>query len=138
MNFTTVLVIQASPERVLSVLCDVETWPHWTSTMISVHRLDNGPFVVGSKARVRQPRLLPAVWQVTELDQRRGFTWETRMPGIHIRARHNVEALGTGSRVTLSLKFSGFLGPVAARLLRRLNELYLATEARGLQLRCEA
>jgi hypothetical protein len=106
--------------------------------MTSVRRMDHGPFAVGSRARVRQPKLLPAVWQVTELDEGRSFTWVTRSPGLQIEAGHLVEADGAGSRVTLSVQFSGLLGPLVARLYRSLNELYLATEAKGLRERCEA
>jgi uncharacterized protein YndB with AHSA1/START domain len=136
-DFSIVVDIKASPDRVLPVLYDVERWPEWTSTMTSVRRMDAGPFAVGSRARVRQPKLLPAVWQVTELDERRSFTWVTRSPGVQIRAGHLVEVDGAGSRVTLSLEFSGLLGPLVARLYRSLNERYLATEAEGLRKRCE-
>src|ERR1700737_1302301 len=100
-HFSILVDIQASPDRVWAVLCDVERWPEWTSTMTSVRRMDDAPFAVGSKARVRQPRLLPAVWQVTELDERRSFTWVTRSPGVRIEAGHLVERVGSGSRVTL-------------------------------------
>jgi uncharacterized membrane protein len=136
-HLSIVVDIKAPPDRVLAVLCDVERWPEWTSTMTSVRRMDDGSLAVGSRARVRQPRLLPTVWQVTELDERRSFTWVTRSPGVQIEAGHLVEADGAGSRVTLSLQFSGLLGSLVARLYRSLNKRYLATEAKGLRERCE-
>ena len=40
---------------------------------------------------------------------------------------------GNGSRATLSIRFSGLLGPLFARLTRKLNERYLALEASGLK-----
>ena len=109
-HFSIVVDIKAPPDRVVEVLCDVERWPEWTSTMTSVRRMDDGSLAVGSRARIRQPRLLPAVWQLTELDER-SFTWVTRSPGVQITGEHLVEANGAGSRVTLSLQFSGLLGP---------------------------
>jgi len=42
------------------------------------------------------------------------------------------------SRATLSLEFSGPLGPLVARLTRGLNTRYLALEAQGLKKRAEA
>ena len=136
-DYSVVVDINAASEHVLGVLCDVERWPEWTASVTSVRRLEDGPFRVGSRAHVRQPKLLPAVWQVTELDQQ-NFTWVTRSPGVRIRAGHLVEANGAGSKVTLSLQFSGFLGKLVARLYRNLTERYLATEAEGLRRRCEA
>jgi len=135
-NFSTTIEIQAPSDRVFAVLCDVERWPDWTSTMKSVRRIDAGPLAVGSRAQVQQPKLIPAVWQVTELDHR-SFAWITRSPGVQITARHEVEENGSGSRATLSLEFTGLIGPLLARLYRSLNERYLATEARGLKARCE-
>ena len=135
-HFCVTIDIQAPPERVIAVLRDVEKWPEWTPTVSSAQRLDQGPFRVGSKARVLQPKLRPATWEVTELDDR-SFTWITRNPGLLTVAEHMAEPLEKGSRVTLALTFSGFLAPVIARIYRDLNQRYLATEAEGLRKRCE-
>jgi hypothetical protein len=113
---------------------DIEHWPDWTPTVRKVRRLDKGPLGVGSRALIWQPKLPPAMWRVTELDDaRRSFTWETRSPGMRLQARHRVEDVGNGSRATLSIQFSGFLGPLFARLTRDLNHRYLALEAKGLR-----
>jgi Polyketide cyclase / dehydrase and lipid transport len=106
--------------------------------MTAVKKMDDGPLVVGSKVRVRQPKLLPAVWLVTQLDKNRVFTWGTRHPGIQITGDHRIESVGSSSRVTLSLDVSGPLAPLVSRLFRGLNKRYIATEAKGLKERCEA
>jgi hypothetical protein len=80
----------------------------------SVERLDQGPLRVGSRARIKQPRLPTAVWEVTEVVTGRSFTWIARGPGIITTASHVVtppEAAGS-TRVTASLQQMGPLGPV--------------------------
>jgi uncharacterized membrane protein len=130
--------IDAPPEKVFAVLSDVGRWPEWTATMTSVQRMESGPFVVGSSARVRQPKLRPAVWRVTELEDGRNFTWVTRSPGLRMSASHSIEHQGAGSRVALSLELTGLIAPVVARLFGGLMERYITTESQGLKKRCES
>jgi uncharacterized membrane protein len=138
LDFRIVVEIDAPPDRVWAVMRDVERWPEWTPTVTSVRRLDGGPLAVGSRVVIRQPKLPPARWRVTELDEAgRNFTWTTRGPGMRLEARHWVEDHGQRSRATLSIQFSGVLGPLFARLTRDLNERYLALEAEGLKERSE-
>lgn len=131
-HFSITVEIPAPPERVWAVLADIERWSEWTLAVRSIERLDRGPLAVGSRARIRQPRLPPATWQVSALQPGRGFTWITRSPGVCVTGEHRVEATARGTRVLLSLRFSGVLGPLMARLTRKLNQRYLALEAKGL------
>jgi len=118
---------------------EVERWPEWTPTVTKIQRLDPGSLTVGSRAVIWQPKLLPAKWRVTELDDsRKSFTWETRGPGMRLQARHRVDTAGNNSRATLSIHFSGLLGPLFAWLTRNLNDRYLALEAKGLRERSES
>src|ERR1700730_16652222 len=100
--------------------------------MTSVQRRERGPFALGSSADVRQPRLRPAVWQVTALQDQRNFTWTTRSPGLRMSAGHWVEPQGAGSRVVLSLELSGFIAPLVAWLYGGLIARYVTTESQGL------
>jgi len=134
----TTIHIQAPPDRVWAAVRDIEHWSEWTPTVISVRPLDPGPLAVGNRAIVRQPKLLPARWQITELEEGRSFTWITRGRGILVTARHSIEDAANGSRATLSLDFSGPLGPLCARLTRGSNARYLAIEAQGLKKHAEA
>ena len=136
--FDIAVDISAPPERVWQVMSDVERWPEWTASVQSVKRLDSGPFRVGSRARVKQPKFLPAVWEVTELDAPRSFTWVTRSPGVVASGRHRVESSSRGSRATLSVAYGGLLGGLAAKLLSGLTDRYLMYEAAGLKERSEA
>lgn len=60
-----------------------------------------------------------------------------RAPGIRVIALHSAEAIGSGSRVTLSLRYEGLLAKLLARLTRNLTNRYLAMEASGLKSRSE-
>jgi uncharacterized membrane protein len=137
-HMQTTIDIQAPAARVWAVLRDVEHWCEWTPTINSIQPLDPGPLNVGTRAIVRQPKLLPARWQVTEIEEGRSFTWIMRAPGILITACHSVDGAANGSRATLSLDFAGPLGALCARLTRGLNARYLALEAQGLKKRAEA
>jgi len=138
-DFCHVVEIRVSPHRVWEVLLDVERWPAWTSSVTRVQRMDIGPLTLGSRTRIWQPKLMPAVWQVTSLDeQRRIFAWTTHTCGIRIVGRHQVEAIGGRSRVTLSLTYHGVIGAVLARAYRDLNWEYLTREANGLRGYCES
>jgi hypothetical protein len=80
--FTAEATTSASPTQTWRALIDVTDWPHWTPSYKSIERLDDGPVAVGSRARVRQPRLAPAIYEVAEIDEGKTFTWTSR-PGSH-------------------------------------------------------
>ncbi|MFN0179896.1 MAG: SRPBCC family protein [Gemmatimonadales bacterium] len=129
--------IEAPAATVWGVLSDIERWPEWTETVTGIDRLDSGPFAVGSRFRIKQPRLGPATFVVTGLEANRGFTWVTRSPGVMVTADHQIEASAAQCRVTLSVRFGGFLGTLAGWATRGLTNRYLALEAAGLKRRSE-
>ena len=133
--FTTSRHIDAPAPEVWRVMADVVRWPEWTPTVDSVERLDEGPFGVGSRARVRQPRLPAATWRVSELVDGRSFTWEATGPGMRTVGRHEVVPDGTGSRVTLGIEQAGPVGAVAALVWRGLTRRYVEQEAESLEQR---
>jgi carbon monoxide dehydrogenase subunit G len=141
MQYTVTTDVDAPPEVVFAVLIDIERWPEWTPTVTRVERLDDagGPLALGSRLRIVQPKVPPAEWAVTALEPGRGFKIVSRSPGATVEADHWAEpaADGAGSRVTLSVTFSGFLGRLIGRAMRRLNERYIAEEAAGLKRRSE-
>lgn len=77
------------------------------------------------------------MWEVTELEEGRSFTWVTRSPGLGMIAGHRVDAVAGGSRATLSLRFSGLLGPLVGRVASGRAERYVTLEAHGLKERSE-
>jgi uncharacterized membrane protein len=133
--FETSRHIDAPTQSVWEVLFDVAHWPEWTPTVSSVERLDDAPFGVGSRAKVRQPRLPQAVWEVTDVVDGRSFTWEAKGPGLKTIARHEVVADGNDAKVTLSIEQTGPMGAVAAWMWRRLTQRYIELEAESLDQR---
>ena len=137
--FETSIEVTAPKEAVWAVLVDVEHWPEWTASMSEVKRLDDGPLTVGSRVRIRQPRLPPTVWEVTSLDAEHGFTWKAVAPGVTTIGDHRITSPDTGRVVvTLGLRRSGPLAPLVDRLFRDLTRRYVSMEAEGLKRRSEA
>lgn len=136
-TFSTQIDINASPERVWAVMSDVERWHEWTASISSIRRLDGRPFGQGSRVLIRQPKLPPNYSTVTEFEPPRLFTWVSRSPGVVATARHVIEPIANGSRVTLSVHFGGTLGWFVARLVARLTDRYIRMEAEGLRERAE-
>ena len=129
--------VAAAPQRVWDVLADVEDWPSWTPSVTSVTRLDQGPLRVGSKAKIKQPRLPTTTWTVTELSPGEFFTWIATGPGFRTTASHRVQPAESGSVVTLTLQQQGLVGGLVGRLTTRLTNSYLAMEGNGLKGRAE-
>ena len=138
MTVTHTIHIEAPPDVVWAVTEDVERWPEWTPTVTAVRRLDDGPFGLGSVARIKQPAQPEADWTVTDYARDERFTWETRRPGLRMAASHLLQREGGGTLNTLSLEASGgwvvVLRPVLCLAVRRA----LRQENEGLKARCEA
>ena len=132
------VTIAAPPERVWSVVVDVDRWPERIPTVDAVERLDAGPLVVGSRTRLQQPRLPTAVWTVTELTQGSSFTWVSRSPGVTVTASHLVEPHPDGSRLTLAVDVSGSVAWIGWLMTRSLTKRYVETEAASMKMAAEA
>jgi uncharacterized protein YndB with AHSA1/START domain len=135
--FAETIDIAAPPARVWAVMTDVERWPEWTASMTRVERLDREPLRVGSKVRIKQPKLAAAVFEVTDWRPARSFDWVTSNAAVTALARHLIDPVAGGSRVTLSVEFSGPLGGLVAWLYGGLTRRYVRMEAEGLKRRSE-
>ena len=120
----------ASTDRLWSLASDVQHWGDRLPTVDSVRPLGSGPTTgVGSRFEVRQPGLPKAAWEVTDWQEGRSFTWVSTSPGIRSQAVHSVRADGDGSRLDLSLEWSGPLARVLELLVGRKARGMVETEA---------
>jgi uncharacterized membrane protein len=139
MSFAASISIDAPAERVWSVMTDVERWPEWTASISKVERLDHGPFGLGSRARITQPKLGRVVWTVTAFEPNRYFAWTTSAAGTTGIAEHQVSpGPGDSVSVTLTIRQTGLLAPLIALLTAGLTRRYLNMETQGLKRRVEA
>ena len=136
-EYTNIIHIDAPIERVWQILSDLERWPLWTPTVLSVRRLDDQTQPVGRRYRLHQPRLGRADWIVTDWIRQIGFVWVCKRPGILLVAEHKLRPEGNGCAVQLLLKVSGLLAPLVVRYAASIINEYLRLEAAGLQRRSE-
>ncbi|NRQ37170.1 polyketide cyclase [Nonomuraea sp. NN258] len=134
MRFETGVHVDAPAQRVWQVMTDVAAWPEFTPTMTEVRPLDGGPLAVGARVRIKQPKIPPLVWTVTELTPYRSFTWAATTGGVRITAGH---VLDGDTTVTLSIEQSGLLSPLLALFTAGRTRAYVRTEAESLKRRCE-
>ena len=137
-TYDACISIAAPRESVWRALAAVAHWPEWLPTVSSVQPLDGDPLKIGARYTVRQPKLRPATWVVTELKPLQFFVWEARSAGLLMIASHTIEEIPTGgSRVTLGFAFAGPLGAPLGWLFRSITERYLAQELASLKMKAE-
>lgn len=131
--------IAASPQRVWDVLGDLEGWPQRIETVDSVELLTPAPMTVGSRVRLKQPKLPEGTWDITVWDPPSYFEWTQKTGGAATVAGHRVEALGENrTRLTLTIDMRGFLVPLVALFYTKLTNRYTDLEAEGMKRAAES
>ena len=139
MRFEQAIDIDAGQPRVWEVLTDLEAWPQRIETVEVVELLTPAPLGVGSRVRLRQPKLPEGTWEVTVWDAPSFFEYRSKSGGVTIVAGHRVEALDEGrSRLPLTLEMQGLLVPVFGRIYRDLTNRYMTLEAQGMKRAAES
>ena len=139
MRFEHSIDIDAQQRRVWDVLSDLEAWPQRIETVDVAELLTPPPLAVGSRVRLKQPKLPEGTWDVTVWDAPSYFEWRQKTSGITSVAGHRVEALEEGrSRLTLTLEMQGLLVPVVGLFYRGLTNRYMTLEAEGMKRAAES
>jgi uncharacterized membrane protein len=137
-NFETTVEINAPLDTVWEILVDVDRWPEWTRSISAVKRLDEGAVGVGSRVRIKQPRMTALVWQVAEFEPGVSFTWRTASLGVTIIGTHRLTRTNDERvSVTFGIRQSGALAPMIALLTAARTKRYVQMEADGLKRRAE-
>jgi len=130
--------IDAPATVVWDVFSDVERWPEWTASVTSLVALDGPGIAVGKRFAIKQPRMPKLVWEVTDVEPGRSWTWVQRSPGGLTKASHDVEALSGGrARVRQQIDQGGPVGTLVGLAMRPMTRRYLDMEATGLKARSE-
>jgi uncharacterized membrane protein len=133
-RFETSVDIEAPQHRVWEVLTDLEAWPRRIETVDVVEQLTAAPLTVGSRVRLKQPKLPEGVWDVTAWDAPAWFEWRQRSSGVTSVAGHRVRALSRDrSRLSLSLEMRGLIVPLVGRLSKGMIDRYMTLEADGIR-----
>lgn len=137
MRYEVAVDIAAPADKIWTVLRDVEHWSDWSPTINEITRLDDKPFTVGSRAVVKQPKMQPMTWEVTELAEGRSFVWTTKTMGVLMVAGHYIEESNGVSHVRLTFDMTGGLAPVLNVLGGKKARHYVDLEGSSLKAWCE-
>src|SRR5579871_6790723 len=119
-------VTSAAPQTVWQILANVERWPDWTPSMLEVRPLANTKLKAGARYHVVQPKLRPAIYEVTECVPDQSFTWVQRLPGGALIADHRIAKRDGETEVELSFSSKGLLADVVAFMFSKLIRQYVA------------
>lgn len=129
--------ISSSPEHIFKVLSEVKKWNQWTKSIIDIAFAGAEELKVGAKIKVRQPKLPPAVWTVTEFSKNKSLAWEKRSFGLKMTANHIIHGNNDGAIVKLQIIYQGFLAGLFYKLTSALTDEYMSMEISGLKKKCE-
>jgi uncharacterized membrane protein len=130
--------VDAPAGTVWDVFSRVEQWPRWTASVRHLEALDGPGIEVGRRFRIEQPRFPRLVWEVTEVDPGRSWTWRQRSPGGTTFASHEVIPQGPDHTLVVQrIDQRGPVGVLVGLLTRRLTRRYLTMEAQGLKAESE-
>lgn len=131
--------IDSPLDVVWKALVDIERWPTWTGSMRELTWIDEAGMSIGSRARVRQPKMPTLVWEVCELEPGVSFSWSSQSVGVRTVGSHLLKAIGPNrTSVTLGISQSGALSRLLGTMTGRMAVRYIEMECEGLKHHCES
>jgi hypothetical protein len=141
MLITDEIEIEAPAEVVWEIAIDADRLEDWVPGFEQSSRSDGGgPFVVGSRARIKQAGLPVTEWTAQEVGDGHRFVWSTKVRGMTLVATHTVSPSTTAGRVVnrLDLDATGRVMTVLGPLVKGRLVKQLAAENAALKARAEA
>jgi uncharacterized membrane protein len=136
-TFSSKISINASSTKVWITLADIENWPNWAETFSVVKKLNDQETGVGSQVLIKQPKLAPGNWEITEWVPGQSFKWVSSKFALTITGDHVLSDHGDHCTFFQELRFEGALSRLTAALGGTLIQNYMAGEAEGLRRFCE-
>jgi uncharacterized membrane protein len=130
-------VIDAPPKDIFTVLMHLDRWNLWTESITEMSILNNDEPEPGSKIKVLQPKLPPAIWTITKIDPNKTLTWQKKSFGLNMRSEHLIINETNETSVTIRMTYEGPLAGLFYNLTRRLTDRYMTMEINGLKRECE-
>lgn len=127
------ITVNAPSDVVWSILRDVENWPRWTPTMLSVAFASQKGFEIGAPVLIKQPGLPLSTWTITALDDGHSFTWRTTSRGVTTDAHHVVQEQAGATIVEFSITMFGPLAAIVWAVSRKKIKEFVNKEIESLQ-----
>jgi hypothetical protein len=131
------LLIHSMPYEIFDILTRFDRWNQWTQSITEMSVLNNDQLKPGSKIKVLQPKLPPAIWTITEIDPNKSLTWQKKSFGLNMRSEHLITSGPGMATVTLRITYEGPLAGLFYYLTHNLTDRYMTMEINGLKKECE-
>jgi Polyketide cyclase / dehydrase and lipid transport len=125
--------IEAPISRVWPILADVENWPNWADSFETITKLSDCQTGLGTKVTIKQPKLSPNQWTITEWVEGGSFKWVSRQFGLTVTGDHILRDHGNQCSFYQELRFEGLLSGLTASFAGALITDYMTREAAGLK-----
>jgi hypothetical protein len=126
-------VIHARSPEIFQVLMDLEHWNQWTPSITEMSLMNTPPPVPGTKIKVLQPKLPPAIWTITEINPDTSLTWEKKSFGLRMLSEHQIIESTSKTVVSIRMTYQGPLAGLFYKLTHSLVDRYMTMEINGLK-----
>lgn len=138
MKVSNSILIESTLEEVWKKTIDIEAWPSWNPIMNIVTKQEDGELAVGSRVRIEQNGMNPAIWTVQELKEKEFFSWKTNVSGIKMCASHEISSHGNSIQNTLTINVEGIIGFLLWPFLKKQLLKAIVNENNHFKVYCES